>query len=172
MARILLVATFADEHTLREAAGRLHAHGSRIHDIYTPYPVHGLDRLMRVGRSRLPMVSAAAGLCGFALAMGFQFYAAVFDWPLNVGGKPANSTLAFIPITFEITVLFAGLGIVAAFLARAVLFPGAPRELPADGVTEDAFAIVLRLRHPEADDEARVLLGHSARTIETRTVRR
>src|SRR5262245_66392053 len=105
MAKSFLVATFSDEHTLREAARRLHAHGSKIHDIYTPYPVHGLDRLMGIGRSRLPLVSFVAGACGLALAIGFQFYAAVFDWPLNVGGQPANSTLAFVPIPFEITVL-------------------------------------------------------------------
>jgi hypothetical protein len=170
MARLFLVATFADEHTLREAAGRLHAHGSKIHDIYSPYPVHGLDRFVGLGHSRLPMVSFAAGLCGLALALGFQFYVAVFDWPLNVGGKPANSTLAFLPITFEITVLFAGLAIVAAFFARATLFPGARADRPADGVTDDVFAIVLRLRHPAADDEARVLLGNSARDIAIRKV--
>jgi hypothetical protein len=168
MAKPILVATFRDEHTLREAARRLHAHGSTIRDIHTPYPVHGLDRLIGVGRSRLPMVSVAAGLGGLALALGFQFYVAVFDWPLNVGGKPANSTLAFIPITFEITVLFAGLGVVAAFLVRDALFPGARGDAPADGVTEDVFAIVLPLRHPAAADEARALLGSSARDISIR----
>ena len=165
MARRILVATFPDEHTLREAAGRLQAHGSPIHDIHTPYPVHGLDRLIGVGRSRLPVVSFAAGLGGLVLALGFQFYAAVIDWPLNVGGKPANSTLAFIPIAFEITVLFAGLGVVAAFLARAALFPGARGDVPVDGVTEDVFAIVLRPRHPAAADEARALLGNRARDV-------
>src|SRR5262245_40468635 len=169
MAKSFLVATFSDEHTLREAAGRLHAHGSKIHDIHTPYPVHGLDVLMGIGRSRLPMVSFGAGVCGLALAIGFQFYAAVFDWPLNVGVKPPNSTLAFVPITFEITILSAGLAIVAAFLARAVLFPGRRADLPADAVTEDAFAIVLRLRNQASDDDARVLLGNSAREI---TIRR
>ena len=168
MARPILVATFPDEQTLRAAAGRLHAHGSPIHDIHTPYPVHGLDRLIGVGRSRLPAVSFAAGLGGLALALGFQFYAAVFDWPLNVGGKPANSTLAFIPITFEITILCAGLAVVAAFLASAALFPGARGDVPADGVTEDVFAIVLRLRHPAAADEARVLLGNDALDISIR----
>jgi hypothetical protein len=168
MAKTYLVATFADEHALREAAGRLHAHGSKIHDIYTPYPVHGLDGLMGIGRSRLPMVSFAAGACGFALALGFEFYASVLDWPLNVGGKPANSTLAFIPIAFEITVLFAGLTVVAAFLARAALFPGVSRDPIADRVTEDVFAIAVRLRHPSADEEARVLLGNVAHDITVR----
>jgi hypothetical protein len=170
MAKSFLVATFSDEHALREAAGRLHAHGSKIHDIYTPYPVHGLDLLMGIRRSRLPIVSFVAGVCGLVGTIGFQFYAAVFDWPLNVGGKPANSTLAFVPITFEITILCAGLAGVAAFLARTALFPGVRADTPADGVTEDAFAIVLRLRNQASDDDARVLLGNGAREITVRRV--
>jgi hypothetical protein len=160
-----MVATFADEHTLREAAGRLHAHGLAIHDIYTPYPVHGLDRLMGIGRSRLPIASFVAGVCGLAIALGFQFYVAVFDWPLDVGGKPANSTLAFVPITFEITVLCAGLGGVAAFLARTALFPRWRMPRPADGATEDRFTLVCRLRPPAADDAARLLIGTDARDV-------
>ena len=76
--------------------------------------------------------------------MGFQFYAAVLDWPMNVGGKPANSTLAFIPITFEVTVLFAGLATVAAFLVRSGLFPRTDVRPIVEGVTEDRFALVLR----------------------------
>ena len=77
---------------------------------------------------------------GLSVAMGFQFYAGVFDWNLNVGGKPDNSTLAFVPIGFELTVLFAGLATVAAFLLRAGLFPGAGARLLSEGITEDTFA--------------------------------
>ncbi len=120
-----LVARFSNEHDLREAVRQLRGHGFRIFDAYTPYPVHGLAELMGVRRSRLPIVSLCAALVGLGIALGFQFYAAVFDWPLNVGGKPPNSTLAFVPITFEITVLCAGLATAAAFLVRSRLLPGA-----------------------------------------------
>ena len=92
-----------------------------------------------------------------------QFYMAVFDWPLNVGGKPPNSTLAFVPITFELTVLCAGLVTAAAFLVRSPAGARAPAPLRfADGTTEDVFALVLRRRDVTFDaGEARQLLLES-----------
>src|SRR5262245_63400066 len=120
-----LVATrFSSAEALLEAVRIARAEGAEIADAYTPYPVHGLDAALGLPRSRLPIVAFAAGVVGAISAIGFQFYAAAFDWPLNVGGKPANSTLAFVPITFEITVLVAALTVTAAFLWRCVVFPG------------------------------------------------
>lgn len=167
MLKEFLVATFWDEHALREAVAQLRAHGFRIYDAYTPYPVHGLDDLMGVRRSRLPYVSFVAGAFGLVSALGFQFYAAVFDWPLNVGGKPANSTLAFIPITFELTVLCAGLATAAALLLRCGLLPGARPSLFAPGVTEDVFALVLRRRDAtfDAGEARRLMMESGARNV-------
>ena len=96
----------------------------RLHDIYAPYPIHGLDRAMSIRRTRLPYVTMAMGLHGLSFAMSFQFYTNVLDWRVNVGGKPDNSTLAFVPISFELTVLFGALATIAAFFIRASL----PRE--------------------------------------------
>src|SRR6476646_9843257 len=107
--RKFLVATFSNEDALRQGAGRLRDRDYRILDVYAPYPVHGLNELMNLAPSRLPIVTLVAGVAGGAAAMAMQFYMAVFDWPLDVGGKPLNSTLAFVPIAFELTVLFAGL---------------------------------------------------------------
>jgi hypothetical protein len=146
-----LVATFVEADHLRSAVRALRAHGFRIYDVFAPYPLHGLDEDMSLRRSRLPIVALIAGLLGLGLAVGFQFYAAVFDWPLNVGGKPANSTLAFVPITFELTVLSAGVGIALAFLVRCRLFPGASEVRFIEGATEDVFGIVLRRRHATFD---------------------
>jgi hypothetical protein len=162
-----LVATFLDEQALREAVVQMRAHGYRIYDAYTPYPVHGLDELMGLRRSRLPFVSFAGGVLGLVSALGFQFYAAVFDWPLNVGGKPANSTLAFIPITFELTVLCAGLATAAALLLRCGLLPGMRPLLFAPGVTEDTFALVLRRREAtfDAGEARRLLMSSGARNV-------
>jgi len=169
-----LVATFLDEEALREAVTQMRVHGYRIYDAYTPYPVHGLDDLMGLRRSRLPYVSFVAGLFGLVSALGFQFYAAVFDWPLNVGGKPANSTLAFIPITFELTVLCAGLATAAALLVRCGLLPGARPLLFAPGVTEDVFALVLRRRDAtfDAGEARRLLMSSGARNVAIAEIRR
>ena len=147
----LVVATFSDSHTLMDAVNAVRAEQFRIYDVYAPYPVHGLDQAMGLRRSRLPWVTLVAGLTGVTLALAFQFYTAVLDWPLNVGGKPDNSTLAFVPITFELTVLLGGLSTVAALLFRARLYPGRRPALVAQGVTNDTFAMALRIRETSFD---------------------
>ena len=164
MSREYLVATYAEPGALVEAVTTIRAHGFKIYDVYAPCPVHGLDEAMGLQRSRLPYVTLAAGALGLISAISFQFYAAVFDWSLNVGGKPNNSTLAFVPITFEITILAAGLATAAAFLLRSALFPGAPARLAGPRVTDDMFAIVLRWRSTVFDtgDVRRLLYNSGA----------
>ena len=170
MTREYLVATFAEPGALVDAVTQIRAHGFKIYDVYTPCPVHGLDEAMGLRRSRLGYVAFAAGAAGLAAALAFQFYCAVFDWSLNVGGKPDNSTLAFIPITFEITILAAGLATAKAFLARSGLLPGVTATLAAPGVTDDTFAIALRWRASVFDTgEARRVLRESGAIQITQT---
>ena len=156
MANEFLVATFDGQEALLEAVTNVRAHGFRIYDVYTPFPVHGLDEAMGLRRSRLPWVCFLAGAIGATLALGFQLWTSVVSWPLNVGGKPFASYPAFVPVTFELTVLSGALGSAAAFLFRSRLFPGRRAEAPACvplAVTDDRFALVV------ADgDAARALL--------------
>lgn len=172
--RQFLVATFSNEDALRDAARELRDRGFRIHDVYAPYPVHGMDELMGLGHSRLPIVTLVGGLAGCAAALAMQFYMAVFDWPLNVGGKPPNSTLAFVPIAFELTVLGAGLITAAAFLTRSRLAPGARAARFADGTTEDVFALVLRVRDAtfDASEAGRLLVESGAGHVSLKDVPR
>ncbi|HEX4420450.1 MAG TPA: DUF3341 domain-containing protein [Kofleriaceae bacterium] len=146
----VLVATFPHVDGLLKAVRQARREMLRVYDVFTPFPVHGLDEAMGIRHTRLPKITLIAGLTGLVFALSLQFYANVLDWPLNVGGKPDNTTLAFIPISFELTVLFAGLTTVAAFLLRTKLFPGKQPWLPAPGVTDDVFAIVIR--KPTADE--------------------
>jgi Protein of unknown function (DUF3341) len=146
--RSFLVATFSDPDDLVRAAYAVREADFRIHDIYAPFPIHGLDQAIGIRRTRLPWVTLVIGSGALLCAVLFQFYTTVLDWSLNVGGKPDNSTLAFIPITFELTVLFGGLATFVAFLVRAQLYPGKREELAAVGVTNDSFALVLRKRDP------------------------
>jgi hypothetical protein len=141
-----VVATFADAEALLRAVRAAKAESYRIFDAYTPYPIHGLDEAMGVRRTRLPWVTLVAACSALAFAALFQFYAAVWDWPLNVGGKPDNSSLAFIPVAFELTVLAGGLATVAALFLRARLYPGKVERLLAEGVTDDTFALAFRKR--------------------------
>ena len=153
MPRSFLVATFGDADTLLRAVAPLQQACFRIHDVFSPFPVHGLDEALRLRRTRLPVVTLVAGLGGLALAIALQGYTNLVDWPMNVGGKPTNSALAFVPICFELTVLLGGLGTVAAFFLRARLYPGKRPSLSAPRITDDAFALVLR--GPEDEPEAR-----------------
>jgi len=146
-----LVATFSDPDALTNAVRNVRARNFRIYDVYTPYPIHGLEHAMGLRRTRLPWVTAIVGVCALSFAISFQFYTSVLDWNLNVGGKPDNSSLAWIPICFELTVLLGGLSIVAALLFRARLYPGKRERLPALGVTNDQFALVLRQRDTDFD---------------------
>lgn len=160
MRRSFLIATFHDAEGVLRAVPRLRREKFRLYDVYAPYPVHGLDEAMGIRRTRLPYVTLAAGLSGLCFALALQYFANVLDWPLNVGGKPDNTTLAFIPISFELTVLSAGLVTLAAFLLRARLYPGKPPSLAAPGVTDDRFAVVLRKPLSATDlQRARDLLG-------------
>jgi len=161
-----LVATFGDERRLLNAVRAVRARGLRVHDVYGPYPVHGLDQALGIRRSRLPFATLAGGVLGLLASLSFQFYVAVFDWPLNVGGKPDNSTLAFVPVSFEITVLGAGLATVAALLLRCGLVPTVREPELEPSATDDLFALVLRWRHIAFDPQVeRVLYEHGAREI-------
>jgi hypothetical protein len=170
MPRPFLVATFSDERPLVDAVRTLRAHGFRIWDVYTPYPVHGLAAALGLRRSRLPWIAAVAGALGLVGALGFQLYAAGVDWPVNVGGKPDLSLLPFVPVTFEITVLAAGVATVAGLLVRCRLLPGLAVRIAEEGTTDARFAVVLRRRDGgfDAGMARRLLEEQGARSIRER----
>jgi Alternative complex III, ActD subunit len=170
MADRFLVGSFSEPGAMLGSVATLRRAGVAIHDVFAPYPVHGLDQAMGIRRSRLPLVTLIAGLGGLCFALAFQYYTAVFDWPLDVGGKPENSTLAFVPVCFELTVLIGGLSTVGAFLLRARLFPGKREELPVLGVTNNVFAIVtpVSLDGNEGELARRIMIEHGADEVEER----
>jgi len=170
MAERFLIGSFSEPGGMLASVAALRGAGVPIHDVFAPYPVHGLDQAMGIRRSRLPFVTLLAGLTGLCCALAFQYYAAVFDWPLDVGGKPENSTLAFVPICFELTVLVGGLGTVGAFLLRARLYPGKREQLPVLGVTNNVFAVVMRAPRDgnEGARARRIMLESGADEVEER----
>ncbi len=143
MRKRLLIGTFEHEDDILNATKAVRKDGYRIVDVYAPYAVHGLDRAMGLRPSRLSWVCFALGLTGAGAKVWFEFWTTASDWPINVGGKPWNSLPAFVPITFEVMVLFAGLSTVLAFFLVSRLRPGRKAKLIADGITNDRFALVL-----------------------------
>jgi hypothetical protein len=149
----VLVGVFDREEDLLQAAAAARHDGLDIVDVFAPYAVHGLDPILNARPTRLPWVCFVLGLAGALTAMAFQLWSSAISWPINIGGKPWNSWPAFVPVAFEVMVLFAGMGTVAAFVWAAGLRPGRRVELIDGRVTDDRFAIVLRAAGARFDRE-------------------
>jgi hypothetical protein len=143
MSARVFIAAFAGENDLLQAVAAIRERNWPIVEAYTPYPVHGLDRAMGLPASRLSVVCFTCGLMGVLLALGCQFWITAWDWPLNVGGQPWNSLPAFVPVTFEMMVLFGGVGLFVAWLVRCGLYPGKQPDSLLQGETDDRFVLVL-----------------------------
>ena len=143
MSKRLLVATFADEQDVLEAVRATRQRGYNIVDVYAPYALHGLENALGWRPSRLPWIVFAAGLAAATFKVWFEYWTSAVDWPINVGGKPWNSLPAWVPVTFEVMVLAAGLTAVFAFMVVCRLYPGKRETLPVPRVTDDHFALIL-----------------------------
>lgn len=141
--RRYISAYFTDEEDLLRASKILMEKQIPILDVLTPFPVHGLDKVLGLKESRLPTVGFIAGGIGTLLAFGFQTWAFVVDYPLFIGGKPHFSIPSFIPITFEVTILLAAFAMVFAFLFRSKLGLGAKNKIHDERITDDRFVIII-----------------------------
>ncbi|HEX3377803.1 MAG TPA: DUF3341 domain-containing protein [Candidatus Acidoferrales bacterium] len=112
-----LMAEFATPEQLLEAAHHTHEAGYRRIDAFAPFPIEGLAHAVGFKGTRLPLVVLLAGILGGISGFSLQYYAAVIGYPLNIGGRPLNSWPAFIPVTFELTILFAAAAAVFGMLA-------------------------------------------------------
>lgn len=146
-----LMAEFDSPDEVVKAARAVHDRGYRLMEAYTPFPVEGLAEAIGYHRDRVPGVVLTGGLVGGFLGFFMQWYSAVIDYPINVAGRPLNSWPAFIPITFEMTVLGAALAAVFGMLAMN----GLPRpHHPVFNVpgfvlaTNDRFFLSIQARDP------------------------
>jgi hypothetical protein len=147
---------FSDPNDLLAACKRVRDAGYRRWDAHTPFPVHGLDDAMGIRGTRLPLIVLAGGLAGLAGALGLQIWTNAVEYPHIISGKPLVSLPAFVPVTFELTILLSAL---ATFFGMWSL-NGLPRlhhPLLANRrfrrVTSDRFFIVIEADDPLADPE-------------------
>ena len=112
-----LMAEFASPEELLEAARRAFAAGFRKMDAYSPFPVDGLAEAIGFHRTRVPLIVLIGGLLGCIGGFYLQYWVAVIDYPINIGGRPLNSWPSFIPVTFELTILLAALAAFFGVLA-------------------------------------------------------
>lgn len=113
-----LVAEFDTEHQILEAAENAYKTGYRAMDAYSPFPVHGLSEAIGFRKCAVAPLTLVGGLTGAAAGFGMQYFASVVHYPLDIGGKPLLSWPSFMPITFELTILF---GAFAAFFGMLIL---------------------------------------------------
>jgi len=138
-------ASFADPDQLLHAVTHLRAAGHQVLDTYTPFPVHGMDEAMGLRPSRLPRACLAFACLGLAIALGFQIWSSAIDYPLRTGGKPLIALPAFIPVAFELTVLLAGLGVVASFFVVSRMRPRLHIPNLHPGANDDRFILAAEL---------------------------
>ena len=122
-----ILGIFDDEDVLLKAVKTVREGGLKIHEVYSPFPIHGLDDALGYQRSRLPIAAFMFGALGTTLALLMQFYMMDIDWPMIIGGKNTYS-VTFVPVTFELTVLLSALGMVGTFLVVSDMKPwGQPK---------------------------------------------
>ena len=118
-----VLGVYDDEDVLLQAVTKVRDKGVKIHEVYSPFPVHGLDTALGYKRTRLPIAAFLFGLTGTSLALLMQIWMLGYDWPMIIGGKNFASLPPFIPVTFELTVLLSALGMVATFLIVSDMKP-------------------------------------------------
>ena len=138
-----VVGCFDDENVLFPAVKKVRLAGYKIHDVYTPYPVHGLDHALGLRETSLHTAGFIYGISGTTIALGCMGWIFTSDWPLNIGGKPHFPLPAFIPITFETTVLMSAVGMVLTFCYLCQLAPFLKKHHFHLRATDDLFVMVI-----------------------------
>jgi hypothetical protein len=150
-----VVASFDDEKVLFPAVKNVRKSGLKIHDVYTPFAVHGLDHAMGLRETSIHTAGFVYAITGTTTALTFMSWVFTKDWPINFGGKPFWSLPAFIPITFELTVLFAAVGMVLTFCYLCQLAPFVKKHHFHPRATDDMFVMVIECNAKTNVDEVK-----------------
>ena len=149
-----LMAEFEKPEDLLEAARRTRAEGYRKMDAFSPLPIHGLGEAVGFGRTNLPIATFVCGVIGAVCGYALQYWVHVIEYPLNAGGRPLHSGPSFIPVTFEVTILFAALGtILGLFLLNGLPQPYHPVfNVPSFArASQDRFFLCVESEDPRFD---------------------
>ncbi|HTC01740.1 MAG TPA: DUF3341 domain-containing protein [Ferruginibacter sp.] len=156
-----VVGSFDDENVLFPAVKNVRRAGYKIHDVYTPFPIHGLDHAMGLRETSIHTAGFIYGITGTTTALSCISWILVRDWPLNFGGKPHFSLPAWIPITFELTVLFAAVGMVLTFCYLCQLAPFLKKHVFHPRSTDDLFTMVIECTDKTNESEVQAFLQNA-----------
>ena len=140
---------FDDDDILLDAVKEIVKNKIYIYEVYTPFPVHGLDKAMKLKPTNISIATFIYGCIGFTVAVLMMYYIMIVDWPQDIGGKPSFTLIenipSFVPIIFEMTVFFAAHLMVITFLIRCGLYPGSSSKSPDPRTTDDKFLMEIHV---------------------------
>ena len=149
MSKNTLYGIFDDEEVLLSSVKEIRSNNIEIKEVYSPFPIHGLDKALGLKETRMGITAFIYGCLGLSLGALMIYYIMIVDWPQNIGGKPNwtfyHNMPAFIPVLFECTVLFAAHLMSITFLIRCGLFPGGKSDSPDVRTTDDKFLMVINV---------------------------
>jgi hypothetical protein len=154
-----VVGCFEDEGPLFNAVKKIRKGGYKLHDVYTPMPIHGLDTAMGLRDTSLHTAGFAYAISGTTIALSCISWIFTQDWPLNIGGKPHFALPAWVPICFEFTVLCAAVGMVLTFCYLCQLAPFVKKHHFHLRATDDKFVMVIECTDKTNDGEVSAFLN-------------
>ncbi|MEX0995442.1 MAG: DUF3341 domain-containing protein [Flavobacteriaceae bacterium] len=161
MASKVIHALYTDDDVLMQAVKDTRKARYHIGEIYTPFPVHGLDKAMGLAPTRLAITSFMYGVVGLAVSIVMMNYIMIEDWPMDIGGKPSFSYIqnmpAFVPVMFELTVFFAAHLMVITFYLRSKLWPFKQAENPDLRTTDDHFLMEIDVENHSVEELSKFL---------------
>jgi len=166
----IIYGLYNDEEDLLRAVKQARADHLEIMDVYTPFPIHGLDPLLGLSESRLHIAGFVYGLLGTLTAFLGMTWIFTKDWPIIFGGKPHWSFPAFVPIMFELTVLFAAIGMTVSFYIVNGLGPGVVNPTIDLRITDDKFCIAFDRSEVDASKAESFLQSSGAAEIHSKTI--
>ena len=156
MSNKVIHALYNDDDILMDAVKKVKAAHHHIDEVFTPFPVHGLDKALGLAPTKLAITAFLYGLTGLSFAIWMTNYMMIEDWPQDIGGKPSFSYIenmpAFVPIMFELTVFFAAHLMVLTFYMRSKLWPFKKAENPDVRTTDDHFLMAVDAGHHDTEE--------------------
>lgn len=169
----VLYGLYNDEEVLLHAVKKAREEHIEIMDVYSPFPIHGLDNILGLTESRIHIAGFIYGLIGTLTSFLFMTWVFTRDWPIIFGGKPYFSAPSFIPITFEVTVLFASVGMVVTFYTICGMGPGVSNPTLDDRITDDKFCLAFDVNNASEGEQSslrKFLTDTGAEQVNVKTI--
>lgn len=154
---------YNDDDVLLSGVKEIKSQGIEIKEVYSPFPIHGLDKALGLKDTRLAIAAFIYGITGTSLAILLTWYTMIDDWPMIIGGKPNFSFYenmpSFVPIMFELTVFCAAHLMVLTFLARGGYYPGQKAKNPDKRTTDDHFLMEIEITEDQTAEQIKSVLS-------------